>query len=420
MEIYYKSIKTDLQVWKFCFYGFFKNLKFFEPYLLIYLMGMGLNLFQVGVLLSIREGITYIFEVPSGILADHYGKKKELLLCFIFYIISFVFFFWGKNFAVVAIGMVFFGFGEAFRSGTHKAMILSYLEHKGWYEHKGYVYGRTRSYSLLGSSLSAFASILLVLNLPALRWVFLISIVPYILDFILIASYPPFLDERNVTQRSFSAFWRASSESLKSISKNAQIKKIVMSAASYDGVFKTIKDYIQPILSTIVLAAGIGSIMSFEGEQSVKIYLGLIYGVFYIFSSQASKNIYKVTNRFTPEVVYNKMYDLMGFALLILAFSIYMEYLLLTIGMYFVLFLMMDARRPVFVDVSSDYMKKEQRVTVLSIESQIRALLMVMMAPLFGWIADTFSLTILFLIIGVVLLIANRFLSVKNIKKVIE
>jgi hypothetical protein len=45
---------------------------------------------------------------------------------------------------------------------------------------------------------------------------------------------------------------------------------------------------------------------------------------------------------------------------------------------------------------------------------------MVMMAPLFGWIADTFSLTILFLIIGVVLLIANRFLSVKNIKKVIE
>lgn len=414
MKSKYNAIKTDIQIWKFCFYGFFKNLKFFEPYLLIYLMGMGLNLFQVGVLLSIREGITYIFEVPSGILADHYGKKKELLLCFIFYIISFVFFFWGKNFAVLSVGMVFFGLGEAFRSGTHKAMILSYLEHKGWYEHKGYVYGRTRSYSLLGSSLSAFLSILLVLNLPALRWVFLVSIVPYVLDFILIVSYPQYLDERNVSDRSFVAFWRASTESLKSISRNTQIRKIVMSAASYDGVFKTIKDYIQPILSTIVLAAGIGSIMSFEGDQSVKIYLGLIYGVFYIFSSQASKNIYRVTKRFTPEIVFDKMYDIMGILLLVLAFSIFKGYLLVTIGIYFTLFLMMDSRRPVFVDVSSDFMKRDQRVTVLSIESQIRALLMIVMAPLFGWIADAFSLTVLFLIIGIVLLIANRFLSVKR------
>ena len=75
----YVLMKADAQIKKFCLYGFFKNLTFFEPYLLIYLMGLGLSLFEVGLLFAIREAITYVFEVPSGIIADHYGKKKELL-----------------------------------------------------------------------------------------------------------------------------------------------------------------------------------------------------------------------------------------------------------------------------------------------------------------------------------------------------
>ena len=58
-----------------------------------YLLGLNFSLFKIGVLFSIREAIIYIFEVPSGIIADNYGKKKELMICFIFYIISFLLFF---------------------------------------------------------------------------------------------------------------------------------------------------------------------------------------------------------------------------------------------------------------------------------------------------------------------------------------
>ena len=44
--------------------------------------------------------------------------------------------------------MVFFGFGEAFRSGTHKAMIMAYLDKKDIKDSKSKVYGKTRSFSL--------------------------------------------------------------------------------------------------------------------------------------------------------------------------------------------------------------------------------------------------------------------------------
>ena len=412
----YQLIKDDLQVKKFCMYGFFKNLKFFEPYLLIYLLGMGLNLFETGLLFAIREGITYVFEVPSGIIADHYGKKKELLICFAFYIISFVFFFYGEGFPILAIAMIFFGLGEAFRSGTHKAMILSYLEHKGWYEHKGYVYGRTRSFSLLGSSLSAFLSILFVLQLPALRWIFLICIIPYLLDFLLIMSYPDFLDERRETEKSIKAFWKLSILQVKSVFKNNVLNKVILSASSYDGIFKTIKDYIQPILSMLLLAAGAGAIFSLDGDQSLKIYLGLIYGVFYIFSSYVSKNIYKLTKKWNAVIVFERLYDMMGILLIFLAIAVFFKHLVFAIGIYFVLYLLMDARRPVFVDVSSDYMDREHRATVLSIESQFKALFMVIFSPVFGFIADQYSISVLFFGIGVLLLIANRFLSIEEVK----
>lgn len=409
-----EQIRKDPLIWKFCFYGFFKNLQFFEPYLLIYLMGMGLNLFQIGLLSAIRGAVIYVFEVPSGMIADQFGKKKELLLCFIFYMISFIFFFISGSMIVVTIGTIFYGLGEAFRSGTHKAMILSYLNRKDWYQHKGFVYGRTRSYSLLGSSLSAFLSILLVLNLPTLRWIFLVCLIPYFIDFILIASYPEYLDEQKASDKTWGGFFREGFKQLKSIGKNKKLIKTLTSSAIYEGVFDVIKDYIQPIMSGLLTAAGIGVLMNLDVDQKVKIYLGLLYGIFYIFSSFASKNIYKLCIRFKAVNVFQLFFDLLGFLLIVLSVTISLNLLPLTIAVYFVLYVMRDSRRTVFVDVCGDYMHKEQRATVLSIENQLFSLIVIPFAPLFGWIADKYSIRGLFLVVGIMLVVINRFIQIRS------
>ena len=86
-----RHIKTQLM--KFNFYGLFKNLKFFDPYLWVYLYNNGLDITKIGFLIAIREVIIYIFEIPSGVFADEFGRKTELVICFLFYIASFVLFF---------------------------------------------------------------------------------------------------------------------------------------------------------------------------------------------------------------------------------------------------------------------------------------------------------------------------------------
>ncbi len=409
----YQMIKRDRQIIKFCLYGFFKNLKFFEPYLLIYLISLGYDLFHIGILFSVRAATIYIFEVPSAIFADYYGKKKELLLCFAFYIISFVLLFSGANYLIIILAMIFFGLGEAFRSGTHKAMILSYLEQRDWYQHKTFVYGRTRSFSLLGSSISAFISIVFVLKFPVLRWVFALSTAPYILDFLLIYSYPDSLDERRRKNFNFRAFFKIGGAQLKQIIKDANIVKVICSSASFDGTFKAIKDYIQPILSTILVSSGVGLIAHFSQEESLKIYLGVIYGIFYFFSSFVSRNVFRLSNRFGSLKLFNGLYDVMGLVLIALSLTIKHHLLLLTIALYFLIYLLKDARKPLFVTVSSDIMRKSQRVTVLSVESQLRAILVMVLAPLFGYVAEAFSVSVLFFILGTTFIVLNRLIIVR-------
>ena len=411
----HELIKKDNQIKKFCLYGFLKNLKFFEPYLYIYLIQIvHLNLFQIGTLFSIRGIVIYLFEVPSGIFADQYGKKNELMFCFIFYIASFFFFFLGGSYAIVAVAMFFFGLGEAFRSGTHKAMIYSYLEQKGWFGHKTFVYGRTRSFSLIGSSLSAFVAIFLIIKLPRMQSIFLFSIIPYILDFLLIWSYPNSLNEPIETTISIKKFITHSIKQLKNVFTNSSLRKVVISSSLFDAIFKVLKDYIQPILKEIILVSGIYIVASMEAATQLKIILGIIYGVMYIFSSWISRNVYRLNLKFKSDKLMDISFDILGVVFFIMFFAIKTKIMLVVILLYFSLYLLKDGRRPLAVDVFGDYMKRDERATVMSIESQVGSLFMIVLAPLFGYIADRFGIAILFFVIGLSILILNRFLRVET------
>lgn len=414
----YRTIKKDNQIIKFCFYGFFKNLRFFEPYLIIYLISLDHNLFTIGLLYALKEAIVYIFEIPSGIIADNFGKKKELLLCFCFYIVSFVFFFIGSKYSIV-FAMIFYGLGDAFRSGTHKAMIISYLDEKGWSDKKTFIYGRTRAFSLLGSSLSSLLSIVFILNLSNMRYLFLIVIIPYILDFILILSYPNSLDEPSKVKLNLSSMKDLGIGHLKSLKNNKPLRRIIVSSATYESIFKTIKDYIQPILLILILSKDIIVIDGVDEASTSKIILGVLYFIFYMGSSQVSKNLYKITKKISAEYLFNIAYLINTAVCLLLILSITYSNIIIIAVCYMMFYLLKDGRRPLFVELSSKHMSKHERATMLSIESQIRAILILVMAPLFGLIAD-YSINLLFIVLALLYFILYIIFHGKKKEKEIE
>src|SRR6056297_408774 len=405
------QIKKDKLIWKFSFYGLLKNLRFFEPYLYIYFLNLDFSLFQIGLLLSIRQIVVYLTEIPSGVFADNYGKKTSLLICFISYLISFVFFFLTRTFLIAATGMLFFAIGEAFRSGTHKSIIYSYLEEKGWFNLKTYVYCITRSFSLIGTFFSVFLSIILVLNIPNLKWIFLITMVPYILDFFLVFSYPNYLNEKTQTSFNLKKFFKLLVSNLKSLFSKKLVKKYLLNSSIYDSIFKSSKDYIQPIIKNIAAVSGIYIIGSYTQEENMKILLGLIYGFFYIFNAIASRNSYLFQKKFKSSKFLNISFDLMGFIFILLAIVTKFNIVPLIIFLFFIFALKRNIRKPMVVDVFGNITEKNERATIHSIDSQLRSIFMVFIAPLLGFFADNFSISTAFLIFGVIIFIINIFLK---------
>ena len=405
-----KEIKSDFQIKKFCAYGFLKDLRFFEPYLLIFLMGKGIDLFQIGILIAIREVIVNLFEIPSGIVADYFGRKKELDLCFGLYIISFLFFFFTNSFFVAIFAMVFYGLGEAFRSGTHKAMIYTYLDSKGWQKDKTFVYGKTRSCSLIGGAISSIISILIILNTTSLNCIFLFSIIPYVLDFILILTYPKFLDcADKKSQMGFRDMFKLI---LAKFHKNNTLKKMMIEEGMFEATISFIKDLIQPILELIIVGSGFVIISTINAEDNLKVILGIVYAFLNLLGSIASRNAYMLKfNKSNMKCLY-MIHFLLAISMAILAVVSKNPYLVF--GVYLLIYLLFNVRKPIFVDEIDEHIEKSARATALSVTSQLKALFLIIFAPILGYIADRFGLSVIMLILAVLFIITLPLLKVKK------
>jgi len=404
-----KTILQDPLIKKFSLYGFLKNLKFFEPFLLIFLLNKGLTLLEIGFLISIREVVLNVFEIPSGFIADYIGKKVELCLCFTFYIISFIFFFFTTNFLIAALAMFFFGLGEAFRTGSHKALIYSYLDQKEWTDYKTFVYGHTRSASLIGSSFSSILGILFILSVPDSNYIFLLSIIPYLVDFLLILSYPNSIDSKNQKREiSFVSFVKAS---IKNIYSNKKLNKLIISNGLFEGVISSIKDYIQPILQSLLLTSVALSVFNFSKDDSLKIILGLTYCAIYIISSIGSKNSYRLIKFGGCDKFLKLLYLSLPLLIFILAFTIEIPFFVILI--FILLYLLINIRKPIFIDVIDSHMNKNERTTVLSLTSQFKSIFTIILAPVIGFIADKFGLNYSMFFLALVLLISFPLVSTK-------
>ena len=383
-----EAILKDYQIKKFCLYGFLKNLKFFEPYLIVYLMSNNINLFQIGILIAIRECVVNIFEIPSGFIADYFGRKKDMYFCFVFYIVSFVLFFFADSFAMVAFGMVLFGLGEAFRSGTHKAMIYTYTDSKGWQNERAFIYGRTRSFSLIGSAISSLCGIIIILSISADRYIFLFSVIPYVLDFILIATYPKFLDMAD--KKSNLSFKAMVVGVINSFRINKKMRCILIEEGMAEATFSFVKDLIQPILELIIIGSGVAIISGLSADDGLKVVLGLVYAILNLVGAYFSKKAYLIRGGRTSMECLRFIH--IGLGILCGLLAIFSGQYILVCVIYILIYILHSIRKPLFVDEIDKHIDKSNRATIISASAQLKSIFLMVFAPLLGLIAETFGI----------------------------
>jgi len=389
-------IPRDRQFYKFAAYGFLKNLRFFDPFIVLFFREMGMSFLQIGTLFSVREIATNLLEVPTGVVADAYGRRRSMIFSFLSYIASFTVFYFFPNFWFYVLAMVLYAFGEAFRSGTHKAMILEYIRIKGIEHLKVEYYGQTRGASQLGSAVSSLIAGALVFYAGSYKIVFLASIIPYVAELFLMISYPKELDgkiEKIGDRGWFNTFFANLRETVKSftrVMKDWKVLKAMLNSAVYNAFHKSTKDYLQPVLEHTVVSVPL--LLSLASRQRVAILAGLTYFLLYLLTSYASRNAHKVVKaaRSLPRAI--NIAFLAGAILLLFAgTSVHWGVPVLAVASFVALYFIMNLKRPMMVAYISDMISHKVMATGLSVESQLRTLGTAILAPIVGFFADRFG-----------------------------
>ena len=399
---------------RFSAYGFLKNLRFFEPFILLIFRSYGLTFFQIGILYSIRDIATNLLEIPTGIAADAFGRRRAMVSAFVSYLLSFIMLYFLEDYLYLILAIILFAFGEAFRSGTHKALILEYLNIHQISDLKVYYYGLTRSASQLGSALNALIAAALVFYTGSYRIMFLAAVFPYLLDLINVASYPKELDGDipGVKREEIWTRLRATLEGFIKIFRDGGVLRALLNSSSFGAFFKSTKDYLQPILAVMALSLVIFE--NYQGAQREALIIGSIYFGIYLLTSLASRRAYYFSSRFSSLSQAVNITYLAGVILLILSgVSSSLQVNVLAVICFILLFILNNIRRPINVGLISDQISSNIMASGLSAEAMMTTILSAIIAPLLGYLVDILGVGQGISIIGVMMLSLFFFVRVK-------
>ena len=393
--------KKDRQFYRFSLYGFLKNLRFFEPFIILIFRDNGLSFFQIGLLYSIRDLTNNLTEIPTGFFADAFGRRKSMVLAFSAYILSFFVFYAFSNFYIYAIAMILFGLGEAFRSGTHKALILEYLKLNNMLKLKVAYYGRTRAASQLGSAFNSLIAAGLLFFTGDYRTMFLATTIPYVIDLINLATYPKILDGE-LAQFNHRALWDQTKDTLKDfigIFKDQHAMRAILNSASFSALFKATKDYLQPILETFALS--IPFFVFLVDEKRSGLMVGSVYFFIYLLTSYASRSSDTVNRRFNNLITPINLTFLVGAGFLLVAgLATWKNLVVISIIVFLGFYILQNLRKPMNVAFISDQISHKVMASGLSVESQFTTIFVAVLAPLLGAIADAVGVGIALAILG--------------------
>ncbi|MCK5457354.1 MAG: hypothetical protein KAI45_09535, partial [Melioribacteraceae bacterium] len=273
-------------------------------------------------------------------------------------------------------------------------------------------YGHTRSWSQFGSAISSLAGGILLFFNKNLDAIFLFSIVPYLLDFVNVLSYPKYLDE-------FKSKHLSTKENIKFITisfvqafKSKTLIHSIINSAIYSGYYKAIKDFIQPFLKSLIISIPI--FLYLTNEEKTALFLGLIYFVIFIVNSIVSRNASKIENLFNSQTTFLNFSLLFGI-IAGLASGVLMEYSnsAFAIVLFIIVLSIENSRKPSGVANITEKSDDEIHAGVLSVQSQLASLFAATIMMSIGFLADFFSIGIGIVFTSFVILLLYPIMRIK-------
>ncbi len=384
-------------LFRFALYGFLKNQRYFDPFLILVFREKGLSFTLIGLLIAFREICINLMEIPTGAIADVVGRRRSMIFSHLAYIAAFMIFGASSEVWMLFAAMFFFSIGEAFRSGTHKAIIFNWLSLEGRDDEKTKVYGYTRSWSKLGSALSVVIAAALVFTLHKYSYVFYFCIIPYLGNIINFLGYPPELDGPRKDHISIRQVFRVLLSAIRNSVRSGPLRRLFIESMGFGGCFTICKDYLQPVLSSA--AVSLPMLLYLADRQRTAVLIGAVYLIQYLMDSYASRHAHVLADRAGCEQrVARWMWWMYGGGFAIIGAGVGMSFLGGSVivscalgvaaGGFVAISVIQNFWRPILIGRFAAHANCDEMATVLSIESQGKSLFAAGIAPVLGLAVD--------------------------------
>jgi len=371
-------------------YSFLSNFNVTHGVWMLYLAYRGLSLFEIGIMESIFHITSFTMEVPTGMVADLYGRKTSRVLGRLLAVVSTVMMILAPSMAYFAASFVFSALSYNLESGAGDALIYDSLKAIG--EEKDYmkITGRREIYYQLASTGSLLiGGYLATIDYMYVYWAALaLGLITVIQS---LSFVEPDYGKVEHEENGWKTLVKQLKTSIKVIASDKKIGFMIVVMEVFSLFFTTEFFYVQ-------------NLMKLSGNSEFQIGLTLAAGG--LGGAFAASQAHRLDARFSPAKIL-RVFPIVAIA----------GFWLMTVpGITWLAFVFLSCVDGVVYVSVADYVNRlipsEQRATILSFQSMLFSVLMIILFPLVGKIGDLAGLGIAFLIIAVLATIALGILQV--------
>ncbi len=371
-------------------YKFFDDLIFIYPLYAVMFEDYGLSILQISLIFAVWSATSFIFEVPSGILADKYSRKHLLIIGQLFRILGYLIWVVFPGFTGFLTGIVLWGIKGSLSTCTLNAMIYDNL--KAYNQEAEYtrILGKMKSISMLAIIISSLSVSLIFSH--GYTFVIISSIISLVISSIfllMIKGVNNTINKANFYENYFAEIKKG----IKLSFKDPNILKLIIFCSIVTGIVISI-DELFPVFAT-----GIGF-----PKKSLGFFLAFV-SVFQALASFLAYKFEKLSN-----LTYLFLYMLGGFILFAVALIMQIGngFMLLTLMMivFIFLFTVIDI---VLEGRLQKNIPSEIRATISSVKNFYVEIVVMLVFLLFGATADKSSFQLSFLLLSFIIILSGSF-----------
>lgn len=362
------------------------NLSFTHGLWMMYLASLGYSLVQLGLLESIFHVTSFIMEVPTGSVADIWGRKTSRLAGRLFFALSLVFIFLASSFGMLVFGFICSALGYNLESGAGEALLYdsllldksegSYLKIKGRDE---LLYQVCSVISFLAGGYLANVAYLYAFSLTLISNVFAFVVALFFTE--------PKIErdgkttEANLIQQIFGSLRDQVVNSMKVFKEKSRIGFLIIFSESLFAIMISLFFYLQTF---------------WADQHLLPSEIGMVYAAHAIVAAVFSLNAQALERRLNEKGLLIVCPLLIACCLWGIALTPYSR------AFYIALGCVEGLLAPIISTYLNKLIPSKVRATILSFQSMAYSMFMIMIFPLIGWIGQQFSLKRSFTLMAIV------------------